>query len=35
VFVAEEKDIPVAREERNTLQKNKIFKDVWLLTVQE
>ncbi len=35
VFVAEETEIPVAREERDTLQKNKIFKDVWLLTVQE
>jgi type IX secretion system PorP/SprF family membrane protein len=35
VFVAEETEIPVARQERDELQKNKIFKDVWLLTVQE
>lgn len=35
VFVSEEQAIPVARQERDALQKNKIFKDVWLLTVQE
>lgn len=35
VFIAENPQIEAAREERNKLQKNKIFKDVWLLTVQE
>jgi len=35
VFISEETEIPVARQERDELQKNKIFKDVWLLTVQE
>ncbi len=35
VFVAEGADIPKVRIERNKLQKNRIFKDVWLLTVQE
>ena len=35
VFIAEEADIPEARKERDRLQKNRIFKSVWLLTVQE
>jgi type IX secretion system PorP/SprF family membrane protein len=35
VFIAEEAEIPDARKARNELQKNKIFRDVWLLTVQE
>jgi type IX secretion system PorP/SprF family membrane protein len=35
VFIAEDTDIPKARIQRNKLQKNRIFKDVWLLTVQE
>ena len=35
VFIAEEAEIPDARKDRNELQKNKIFRDVWLLTVQE
>ncbi len=35
VFVADDTDIPKVRIQRNKLQKNRIFKDVWLLTVQE
>jgi len=35
VFIAEEAEIPKAQVRRNKLQKNRIFKDVWLLTVQE
>jgi len=35
VFIAQDNDIPNARIQRNKLQKNRIFKDVWLLTVQE
>ena len=35
VFIAEEAEIPKAQVQRNKLQKNRIFKDVWLLTVQE
>ncbi len=35
VFIAQENEIPKARIERNKLQKNRIFKDVWLLTVQQ
>ncbi|MGC4023346.1 MAG: PorP/SprF family type IX secretion system membrane protein [Cyclobacteriaceae bacterium] len=35
VFIAEEKSIPDAKNERDRLQKNKIFSQVWLLTVQE
>lgn len=35
VFIANESNVDTAKAERNRLQKNKIFKDVWLLTVQE
>lgn len=35
VFVSVESDIEEAKKERNALQKNKIFKDVWLLTVHQ
>jgi type IX secretion system PorP/SprF family membrane protein len=35
VFVSEETDVEEAKKDRNVLQKNKIFKDVWLLTVQQ
>jgi len=35
VFIAQEAQIPKAQVRRNKLQKNRIFKDVWLLTVQE
>jgi type IX secretion system PorP/SprF family membrane protein len=34
VFVAEEVEIPNAKNKRAELQKSKIFKNVWLLTVQ-
>ncbi|MBS1681221.1 MAG: PorP/SprF family type IX secretion system membrane protein [Bacteroidetes bacterium] len=34
VFIAEETEVEEAKKERNRLQKNKIFSQVWLLTVQ-
>jgi type IX secretion system PorP/SprF family membrane protein len=35
VFLTLEADVEKAKSERNRLQKNKMFKDVWLLTVHQ
>lgn len=35
VFIAQETVVEEAKKDRNELQKNKIFKDVWLLTVHQ
>jgi hypothetical protein len=35
VYIAESNDINVARAERDKYRKMKIFRDAWLLTVQE
>jgi len=35
VFISHDTEIEQAKAERNVLQKNKMFKDVWLLTVHQ